>query len=286
MPRLHTPIAAQRGVTLIELMVGIALGLMVVAVASVALMSTRSITGTVSESTTLQQQASYAFNVIGRQIRQAGSIELNLNPNFSMGASGTFTAMEPVAFDAPDPTGARPTFNRNASTVTGTSTPTLLVGYQNYIEKIVNPSNPAQTITESLLRDCLGQNPGKANPALAPVISSQFQRNTSTNELACVGTGATAAQPIIENVTDFRVRYALQPTGAVNMQYTTDPATIANWGSVYAVEVCLEFTGTQPIGGLNGQTYKNCAGNDTSYGERLKMVFRSTYQLRSQGLAG
>nr|WP_257645792.1 hypothetical protein [Ottowia beijingensis] len=69
--------------TLIELMVGIALGLMVVAVATVALMSSRSVSGTISDASTMQQQASYAFSVIGRQVRQAGSVELNLNPNLS-----------------------------------------------------------------------------------------------------------------------------------------------------------------------------------------------------------
>ena len=61
-----TPLKSQqRGVTLIELLVGIAIGLMVVAVALGALMASRSISGTVSEATSLQQQAAYAFRVIG-----------------------------------------------------------------------------------------------------------------------------------------------------------------------------------------------------------------------------
>ncbi len=47
----------QQGVTLIELMVGIALGLMVIAVAMVALMTSRSISGTVSDASAMQQQA-------------------------------------------------------------------------------------------------------------------------------------------------------------------------------------------------------------------------------------
>ena len=38
------------------------------------------------------------------QIRQAGSMELNLNPNIALTpASGANPAMSPVAFDAPDP---------------------------------------------------------------------------------------------------------------------------------------------------------------------------------------
>ena len=68
----------QQGVTLIELLVGIIIGLLTVAVAMGALMISRSVTGTVSDSSMLQQQASYAFRVIGQQLSQAGSLRINL----------------------------------------------------------------------------------------------------------------------------------------------------------------------------------------------------------------
>lgn len=60
----------QRGVTLIRLLVGITLGLLVVAVGLGALMVSRGLAGSTSEAAQLQQQASYAFRVIGQQIRQ------------------------------------------------------------------------------------------------------------------------------------------------------------------------------------------------------------------------
>ena len=68
----------QRGVSLLELLVGIAIGLLVVAVAMGALMASRGLSGTVSDASTLQQQASYAFRIMGQQIRQAGGLYLNL----------------------------------------------------------------------------------------------------------------------------------------------------------------------------------------------------------------
>ncbi len=271
----------QQGVTLIELMVGIALGLMVIAVAMVALMTSRSISGTVSDASAMQQQAAYAFDVIGRQIRQAGSLELSLNPDFSFSSSNiTFDALQPVAFDAPDPTGTRPPFDRKVNTLSGTTTPAFTVGYQNYTESI----KPAGTqITESQLRDCLGQNPGKATPASAPVLSSSFQRNSS-NELVCTGAGGGGTQAIIDNVTDLQIRYAVQPKGTSTMQYISSPAAIDDWSRVYAVEVCLELTSKESVSVPASATYTNCSGDDdASYDNRLKMVFRSTYQLRSQG---
>ena len=59
---------AQRGVTLIELMVGITIGLLTVAVAMGALMVSRGISGTVNDASNIQQQAAYAMRVIGLQV--------------------------------------------------------------------------------------------------------------------------------------------------------------------------------------------------------------------------
>ena len=133
--KISKKMGPQKGVTLIELMVGITLGLLVIATATGALMASRGISSTVSEATTLQQQASYAFRVIGQQIRQAGSMQLDLNPNIAqISTSNANIAMIPVAFDPPDLAGARPAFNRATSTLSGSTTPSFTVGYQNYFE--------------------------------------------------------------------------------------------------------------------------------------------------------
>ncbi|WP_422847350.1 prepilin-type N-terminal cleavage/methylation domain-containing protein [Acidovorax sp. M14] len=283
--------ARQHGVTLVELMVGIAIGLMVVAVALGALMASRGISGTVSEATSLQQQASYAFRVIGQQIRQAGSLELSLTPSIAPAASDAVAAMTAVAFDPPDPTGTRPPFSRASSTLVADTTPSFTVGYQNYTETVTPPAPASTPILSSLLRDCLGQNPALAasgSVGATPILSSKFQRNASTKELECVGAGGVS-QPIIGNLTDFQVRYVQQAPNTTNLQYLAASGVIANaasatatWTNVYAVEVCLELTGTEPAP-TAGATYTNCSGTSTSYGDRLKMVFRNIYQIRSQG---
>jgi len=273
----------QKGMTLIELMVGVAIGLLVIAVAMGAMMASRGITSTVSDATSLQRQAAYAFRVMGQQIKQAGSLELSLDPNLAgLAASSSNAAMTPVAFDPPDPSGSRPAFDRATSTIAGASSPvSLTVGYQNY-EEITTASATNPT---SLLRDCLGQNPAigaGGSLSTTPVISSQFQRNTSTNELTCIGSGAGTAQPIIGNVTDFQVRYITQAPNTTNMQYQASASTVGDWSSVYAVDVCIELTGSEMTPTDTGTTYKNCSGTDTAYGNRLKMVFHNVYQIRSQ----
>ena len=80
--RLNSQAAhGQRGLSLLELMVGIAIGLLVVAVAMSALMVSRGVSGTVSDASTIQQQAAYAMRSIGMQLRQSGSLFLNFSPN-------------------------------------------------------------------------------------------------------------------------------------------------------------------------------------------------------------
>lgn len=273
----------QQGMTLVELMVGIAIGLLVIAVATVAMMASRGITSTVSDATSLQRQAAYAFRLMGQQIKQAGSLELSLSPSIAgVDTSSANSAMTPVAFDPPDPSGAKPPFDRSTSTLAGNDSPvSFTVGYENYTEI----TTASATDPTSLLRDCLGQNPAIAaggSVAATPVLSSQFQRNASTNELTCTGTGAGGAQPIIGNVTDFQVRYITQAPNTTSMQYAATAADVTAWNGVYAVDVCIELTGSEITSTPAGATYKNCSGTDTAYGNRLKMVFHNVYQIRSQ----
>lgn len=285
-PYIHTrqpkSIFRQSGVTLVELMVGIAIGLLVIAVAMGALMASRNITGSVSDVTTLQQQASHAFRIIGQQIKQAGSLELNLNPEIAGAETeGINFSMLPVAFDPPNT--ERPAFNRAEETITGSESPqSFTVGYQNYKE-ITTESSSDPT---SLLRDCLGQNPAlSAGGSLTdtPVIFSKFQRNADKNTLTCQGSGASGTQPIIENVTDFQIRYIVQTPNTINIKYTKSISDIENWNNVYAIEICIELTGSENTPIPDGTKYKNCNNIDTLYGNRLKMVFKNTYQIRSQG---
>ena len=269
----------QKGVTLIELMVGITIGLLVVATATGALLASRGISSTVSEASNLQQQAAYAFRVMGQQIRQAGSIQLDLNPSISqISTSDSNAAMIPVAFDPPDPAGTRPPFNRSASTLSGGTEPSLTTGYQNYFEYTTTSSST------SLLRDCLGQNPATSSSGTlvaTPVITSKFERKAATNELVCTSTGSNSAQPIIGNHTDMKVRYLEQASNASNMKYLNSNE-VTNWSRIYAVEVCLELSGTDKIS-TSDTKYDNCSGTSTSYGDRMKMIFRNIYQIRSQG---
>lgn len=295
----------QRGITLVELMVGVAIGLMVVAVAGGALMVSRSTSGTVSDASQLQQQAGYAFRVIGQQLRQSGSLYLNLNATKNASTDIDRYAL-PVAFEA-KATSSDPdrNFSPATDTINGTDT-TLTVGYRRYKEPVY-PISDTSPATQSLSRDCQGgpQDLDTTDNNSFMRISSAFALNA--NKLVCTGTVGGDPQPVIGNVANFRIRYLRMTdiaSGAPKIQYVNAAGVGTNWGQVTGVEVCLVLYGTERMNLPSTSSYTDCDGttsvNYTSAdatdmsgnaigadrAQRLHMVFRSVYQLRSQGLIG
>lgn len=282
---------AQRGVTLIELLVGLAIGLLTIAVAMGALMVSRGVSGTVSDASGIQQQAAYAFRVIGLQLRQAGSLRLNLDP-------GTLTVpepyMAPVAFetDYTDPND-NSSFSIKTDTLKGKKAPAtgeyaLSVGYRNYTEPVFTSAS-----AQSLQRNCLGGN-GTNALVLSEFVLFTPSADPTIRELRCNGNGQV--QPIINNVASFQVRYLLQDnttTPGISTIKSVDADGVADWSQVQAVEVCLVLYGNEPIDLPTGSTYTDCDGTAVDMSSltgtrarRMHVPFRNSFQLRSQGLVG
>ena len=281
--RLH----AQRGVSLIELMVGIAIGLLVVAAAMGALMVSRGISGTVSDASGIQQQAAHAMRTIGLQLRQGGSLRLNLDP----GAAATSDAyLVPVAFEtkAGDFDPFNPLTSAEKGILTGKDSPSasefkLEVRASSYAEPLFVGGTASQS------RDCLGANPSTT------LLESKFR--LEDNNLKCASAGsASGAQPIVQNVANFQVRYLLQDktAGGLSTLQSVDASGVTNWGQVQAVEVCLVLYGNEAIGMAAGSTYTDCDGTTQvdmaalpgERARRMHIAFRNVFQLRSQGLMG
>lgn len=263
---------AHAGFTLIELIIGMAIGLLTVTAALGTLVISSQVSSAVSETSQLQQQAAYAFRVIGQQARQASSRRLNLS--FGKAANVAVDIADPVAFDNYVTTGS----------ITGKDTPgtgeyKFSLTYQNYTESVVGEMNP-----KSLLRDCLGQQPSTTE------IQNNFvlvkDAGAISGELRCAGTTG-GAQAIISKVADMQVRYLLQDaaTAAPTLRYATPAVVGTSWQNVYGIEVCLELVGDENIHSA-GATYRDCnwqtGDAEKSRGDRLHMVFRNTYQMRSK----
>jgi len=291
MKTLQIPLR-QSGVTLIELMVGLAIGLLVVAVAMGALMVSRGISGTVSDASGIQQQGAYILRVVSQQLRQTGSLYLNPDP---VGGNST-DVLSPVAFEIKaDAVGSGNSFIQEES-LSGAGT-SVTTAFRRYQDNVFLADNATSTTigTDFLARNCVGA-PG--NSSTDQRVESTFAFDSTTNELQCGGNG-TAAQPIAQNVAQFQVTYMVQTTdaaGNTTVQYTKGSdmpaaATDPTWRRVQGVQVCLVLYGSEPIDMPAGSSYTDCAGTSvnmtTLTGERknrMHLLFRNTYQLRSQGL--
>ena len=281
----------QRGLTLVELMVGIAIGLLVVAVAMGALMVSRGVSGNVSDASGIQQQSAYVMRVIGSQLRQAGSLYLHPNPT---DVPPAFAATAAVAFETIAPaSGTGNGFDPSTDTLNATAT-AITVGYRRYKELLYSAA-----AEQSVARNCVGA------PSDDTGANKDDQRIESTFQLVgtalrCAGNGA-AAQPIAQNVANFQVRYLLQDNtvpGSPTIRYVNAAAVGTNWGRVQAVEVCLVLYGTERIDmtGLSAAStsYTDCDGATQvdmatlagARGGRMHVVYRNVFQLRSQGLVG
>lgn len=275
----------QQGVTLLELLVGITIGLLVVAIATSALMVSRGVSGTVSDASNIQQQASYAMRVIGMQMRQAGSLYLNPNPT-GIATAAAESILQPVAFEtqANDPANVGLPFNPALHTISATAD-SLTSGFRRYKDQVHGSADE-----QSLVRNCLG---GPANDSADLIVQSAFQFIDASDELRCNGNNA-GTQPIVQNVAEFQLRYLVQNNsipGSATIQYTSTAPT--TWSQVQAVEVCLVLYGNEAIDMPAGSNYIGCADTAVDMStltgtraRRIHMRYRNVFQLRSQGLVG
>ena len=257
----------QAGLTLIELMIGLAVGLLVVAVATVSLLGSRSVTGAVSDISGIQQQAAYVMRTFGTQLRQAGSLYLDLG----LDAGDESDIITPTVFQLLG--------NSEQAIHEAEGTGAITIQYTGYEEPTFADNGP-------ISRNCLAE-PGKGVLGPGETIPLESIFTISGTDLYCNG------QPIAQNVAAFQVRYLLQGTDQDDptMLYT-NRAGVADWNRVQGVEVCLVLFGTERIDLPEGASYTGCDGstavNITTLAaprtNRMHYVFRNVFQLRSQGL--
>lgn len=273
MQRLHlsvcstpAPVHRQKGIGLLELMVGMAIGLLVVATGLGAVLVARALSGTVSEASSLQLQASFAYRIIGQQIRQVGG--RMLKPVDDAAEFGVFDENPALITYVPIQGKTAPDSNQYA----------LELLYQNTADKSF-PLQDGKPQLQPLLRNCIGES---TDPSSTPVVLSRFR--LQGNDLVCAGTGVS--QVLISGVSDFQVRYLVQANASssapawlhVDASQLTTPA---KWLQVYAIEVCLELLGKEHID-TAGATYTRCDKTQAARGDHLRMVFRNTFFINNR----
>lgn len=270
----------QMGASIMELMVGITIGLLVVLAALGSLVYTHVSSTTMVDATRLQQKADAVFRIISFQTLQAGAMELNTNS--SSIDPGTVTL-------STDYTGFDPSITNQTAIVasvhgvdgSGTTQDILRISYQD--NGTTTPS------TAGTARDCLGQSTAVTTRGIR--VDNTFTYLPAVGgggDLQCQGAAAGATlQPILDGVEDFQVTYGVRtvtPAGAENFQYFT-ANNVTDWSNIQTVNICLQLRGDTRGNPRPGWTTANripACGTvlDTNDGF-LRRVYRRTFSIRN-----
>ena len=263
-PAARSALRHQHGVSLVELMVGILIGMLVVAVALLTLSSTRSSSLLVDEATQLNQQVNMTMDVIGQQIKQAGAMNLFTPPGGNQVEFENFAALNGSEM------GTRKVVVRGQDG-TGSAPDTLTVTYS-------APSGGGMS------QNCSGTNP-VSYPIAAASAAATSQQVVSTiavtsRSLTCGIAGVSgSAQPLATNVEDFQVRYLTN--NGIDSRSRTATDVGADWTGIDGVEICLHITGESSRVAPQAPPFVDCSGNDIAADGRLHRVARSTFRLRN-----
>jgi type IV pilus assembly protein PilW len=260
----------QTGLSLVELLIGIAIGLLVMLAAIGSLSFTRVSSLAVTDTVRMQQDASIAMEMIGRQLRQTRAVAVVENP---VTAGSGVSIVNYVRFEGITPPGQPIPFNKLGAEVGVFGPDDVDTTPDSFSTSFGVSAIPGFSTT------CMGF--ASANPTS---VSSRF--DVANGSLRCRASDAGgAAQDVIDNVEDFQVWYGVRDNVLLNIQYlTAAQVPDQNWGSVGSVMVCLRLVGTTPnVPQPPGFVQQGCNGENLPWIGRYRKVYRQVFTLRNPG---
>ena len=233
-----------RGYTLPELLIGLSLGLMVIAAATAAYGVSRQTWTTMAAIDAVHANARMALRKIREHAHLAGAAYLVTSASPSTQLSGVYS------LDQPDLQGD----NGNKTTEH------VALGHW----------------VNVFARDCQGNQPDGTQ-----VIRNDFRLNTN-KELTCKDLTPTSSnyQALAEGVEDFQIRYAQANPVTQTLQWKTADQVSA-MSQVLAIEVCLRVASVNSVSSGSGAS-QGCEGETLAADNRLRRVFRRVITLRNR----
>lgn len=275
-------LTGQHGVSLVELLVGIAIGLMVILAATGTLVLNRNSSNTISDMAAVTAQGSNALRQMAYTLRQSGAMESTATPDTAS------LANEQQNFDLAT-FGSAPPGSSFTHPVTGAT-----VGILNGRNNLSASGMVYDELTfvfgsrgANISRDCLGNQVAAVNADLpnrfflqtdAPGAMSDINRPN----LMCQGLAANPAQPVARNVEDLQIQYLVDQGATQQWRDAAQVQAAGAWNQVIAVELCLLIRGDINHGAVLTGTYTNCNGAVTAHDRFWRVVMRQTVQLRNR----
>lgn len=301
-PRHHAVINGQRGMSLVELLVAMTIGLFLMgAVGAIYVATSNSSRGSTLESQ-MNEDASLALEMLQQQIRLAGysGFAADGTRNFQgigvRGCDGGFTD-----------NAASTDFDGMACAASTAGPDAIAVRYE---ASVLNTQPTAGGLpTNCSFSGITAWNPGGG---VIPLADNRYYVAADANNgniptLFCkgkdgvtAGGGFDAATALIPNIEDMQINYAItlapvadepmphQITSYVDASNAALGATLSNWSRVAGVHICLLARTSQPIpssGGTRAElgSYVDCNGvrqNGNADGF-LRRAYHTTVQLRN-----
>ena len=275
-----------RGVSLIELMISLAIGLVVVGAVLVTFVDSGKVSRYQTALGQMNQDAQLALNLLSREVQLAGYV----SPVQTLGST-------PALFGCDGTTGAVPFVDPAA---TGNLTCNASVGATVSGFEVVYEADTYNTVvaTGNLPTDCLVNT--QPAPSLGPyIVRNRYFVDTgpaNRPELYCASNWS-AKQPLVENVDDMQIWYgvvaAAAPTQVIRYARAGKDASTVNtvnaqaageWNNVMSVKICLLMRSSEPIlTDEDTQTYLDCDSTSVTYTDKfLRRAYFTTATVRAK----
>ncbi|MBI5329681.1 MAG: PilW family protein [Betaproteobacteria bacterium] len=259
---------SQHGFNLIELMIGVALGLMLMVSLGYILLGGRSSFQTQDANSRVQETGRLVLDTLTRDLRLAGRVSIipvttdervdwpaGTLPLGGAEGGGSASDTLTVRFQLDDTGGG------SIEDCNGNAGGTLV------FSNITGTSNPSNT----------------NNPFRYAMIVNQY--SVAAGTLSCLGNGANASQPLADNVDDFQVTYGEDTDSDYAPNQYLSAANVSTWEHVVSVRVCALIR-SENGAVSSGQPYTDCSGNNTTQADtRLRRAFTTVVNLRNRNKA-
>jgi type IV pilus assembly protein PilW len=281
---------AQRGFSLVELMISITIGLaMIVFVSSLYLRSKTSYDIT-DDNSRMQQEARLVMASLGRNLTQSGFGE----PITFSGPKLVSSFHRPLLLPEADrPQALRvcdggftsPASLTDKSCRGGAGAPGFEVSY--VVPRVPNINTGAGV-------DCNGQAVPADTDGEHRVINRYYLSDADSagvRSLICLGNGGPGPQPLLSNVEDMRITLGLDTSGerrpgafftSAQAARDVEGLTVPPFSRVVSVGLCLQLTSANRVDSKSEQRYVDCSGTSVAPTDRrIHMAVTGVYTLRN-----
>lgn len=297
--QIAAPTKRQRGLSLVELLVSITIGLVLMIAVVSAYLGSSTASRVAEAQGRMNEDAQAALNILTQQLRMAGAnprqpdyaTDTPRNPVFSAAGAAAVTGF---ALRGCDTNFANPALDMAALTCGTSGSDAVAVAYEadiyNTVKSSASPPVPTDCLGNDIpLTNAVGVKKwtGSAVAVASPqptyrVAENKFYVADSAGipSLFCKGNTGNA-QPLVENVESMQIRYGMQNDPAVvtdlrlaGYRTATDVNTLTTlplvnatndlptrWSKVVTVRVCIVVRSAIPVApDTTSQQYYDCSG--------------------------